>query len=66
MVNLTIDGLKVCVPEGTTIMQAAASVGIEIPRLCYLKRYQRNQCLQSMRCRSTRSQPCCYFLYHSC
>lgn len=37
MVNLTIDGLKVCVPEGTTIMQAAASVGIEIPRLCYLK-----------------------------
>lgn len=37
MVNLTIDGLKVYVPEGTTIMQAAASVGIEIPRLCYLK-----------------------------
>ena len=37
MVNLTIDGLKVCVPEGTTIMQAATSVGIEIPRLCYLK-----------------------------
>lgn len=37
MVNLTIDGLKVCVPEGTTIMQAAACVGIEIPRLCYLK-----------------------------
>ncbi len=37
MVNLTIDGLKVCVPEGTTNMQAAASVGIEIPRLCYLK-----------------------------
>ena len=37
MVNLTIDGLKVCVPEGITIMQAAASVGIEIPRLCYLK-----------------------------
>ena len=37
MVNLTIDGLKVCVPEGTTIMQAAASVGIEISRLCYLK-----------------------------
>lgn len=37
MVNLTIDGLKVCVPEGTTIMQAAASIGIEIPRLCYLK-----------------------------
>ncbi len=37
MVNLTIDGLKVSVPEGTTIMQAAATVGIEIPRLCFLK-----------------------------
>ena len=37
MVNLTIDGLKVSVPEGTTIMQAAATVGIDIPRLCFLK-----------------------------
>jgi len=37
MVNLTIDGLKVSVPEGTTIMEAAATVGIEIPRLCFLK-----------------------------
>ena len=37
MVNLTIDGQKVSVPQGTTIMQAAATVGIDIPRLCYLK-----------------------------
>lgn len=37
MVNLTIDGLKVSVPEGTTIMEAAATVGIDIPRLCFLK-----------------------------
>lgn len=37
MVNLTIDGFKVSVPEGTTIMQAAAKIGIDIPRLCYLK-----------------------------
>lgn len=37
MVNLTIDGLKVAVPEGTTIMEAAATVGIDIPRLCFLK-----------------------------
>ena len=34
MVNLTIDGQIVSVPQGTTIMQAAATVGIEIPRLC--------------------------------
>ncbi len=37
MVNLTIDGLKVSVPEGTTIMEAASTVGIDIPRLCFLK-----------------------------
>lgn len=36
-INLTIDGQKVSVPQGTTIMQAAATVGIDIPRLCYLK-----------------------------
>lgn len=38
MVNLTIDGKKVSVPEGTTIMKAAASVGINIPRLCFLEK----------------------------
>lgn len=37
MVNLTIDGRCVSVPEGTTIMKAAASVGIMIPHLCYLE-----------------------------
>ena len=31
MVNLTIDKIAVSVPEGTTILEAAASVGIEIP-----------------------------------
>lgn len=37
MVNLTIDKIAVSVSEGTTILEAAASVGIEIPSLCYLK-----------------------------
>ncbi len=37
MVNLTIDHIPVSVPEGTTVMEAAASVGIRIPHLCYLK-----------------------------
>ena len=37
MVNLTIDGKKICVEEGTTIMKAAASVGIMIPHLCYFE-----------------------------
>ena len=37
MVNLTLDDLELRVSEGTTIMQAAKNVGIEIPHLCYLK-----------------------------
>lgn len=37
MVNLTINGKAVCVPEGTTILDAAAAAGISIPSLCYLK-----------------------------
>ncbi|MCI2048866.1 MAG: [FeFe] hydrogenase, group A [Lachnospiraceae bacterium] len=37
MVNLTIDGKKVSVPEGTTILDAAAMNGIRIPTLCFQK-----------------------------
>jgi NADH-quinone oxidoreductase subunit G len=37
MVNLTIDRKNVSVPEGTTILDAAKQVGIQIPTLCYLK-----------------------------
>lgn len=37
MVNLTIDKKAVCVPEGTTILDAARSAGIDIPTLCFLK-----------------------------
>ena len=37
MVKLTIDGREAIVPEGTTILEAAASLGIKIPTLCYLK-----------------------------
>jgi NADH-quinone oxidoreductase subunit G/NADP-reducing hydrogenase subunit HndD len=33
-VTLTIDGLSVTVPEGTTILEAARKVGIHIPVLC--------------------------------
>jgi predicted molibdopterin-dependent oxidoreductase YjgC len=34
-VSLTIDGAKVEVPEGTTVLEAAIKAGIYIPRLCY-------------------------------
>ena len=35
MVNLTIDGHKITVPAGTLIVEAAKTVGIEIPVFCY-------------------------------
>lgn len=35
MPNLTIDGHKINVPEGTTILEAARSLGIKIPTLCH-------------------------------
>ncbi len=34
MVTLTIDGFDVTVPEGTSIMRAAAEIGISVPKLC--------------------------------
>lgn len=36
-VELTIDGKKVRVAEGTTILGACATIGIEIPTLCFLE-----------------------------
>ena len=35
MLNVTIDGIKVSVPDGSTILQAAKEVGVNIPTLCY-------------------------------
>ena len=37
MVNLTIDGRKVEVEEGTTVLKAAEKLGIKIPTLCYFE-----------------------------
>lgn len=37
MVNLKINNISVSVPEGTTILEAAKSIGINIPTLCYMK-----------------------------
>jgi len=34
MVTLEIDGQEVTVPEGTSIMRAAADLGIMVPKLC--------------------------------
>ena len=37
MVTLTIDGIETKVKKGTTILQAARELGIDIPTLCFLK-----------------------------
>lgn len=37
MINLIIDGQKITVPEGITILEAAKQAGIDIPTLCFLK-----------------------------
>ena len=38
LVTLTIDGIEVSVPAGTTILDAAAKAGIRIPTLCHDRR----------------------------
>jgi len=35
LIRLTIDGVEVEVERGQTILEAARSVGIKIPSLCY-------------------------------
>lgn len=38
MVNVTINGTKISVPQGSTILEAARELGIEIPTLCFMKK----------------------------
>ena len=42
LVTLSIDGQKVQVKEGTTILEAAKKAGIDIPTLCFLKDINEN------------------------
>ncbi|MGE0225263.1 MAG: NADH-quinone oxidoreductase subunit NuoG [Acetobacteraceae bacterium] len=35
MAKLTIDGIEVEVPNGSTVLQACEAAGIEVPRFCY-------------------------------
>jgi iron-only hydrogenase group A len=37
MINLKIDGMDVSVPKGSTILQAAKELKIDIPTLCYMQ-----------------------------
>ena len=37
LITLTIDGIQVQVPKGTSVLEAARKAGIDIPTLCFLK-----------------------------
>ena len=37
LIDLTVDGAAVRVPEGTTLLQACRAEGIDTPTLCYLE-----------------------------
>ena len=37
MIPVTIDGIKVEVPAGSTVLEAAHAAGVKIPTLCFLK-----------------------------
>ena len=37
MITLTIDGIEVQAPQGSTVLEAARLAGIRIPTLCFLK-----------------------------
>lgn len=38
MVELTVDGNKVEVPEGSMVMHAAQKIGLYVPHFCYHKK----------------------------
>ncbi len=40
MTDLKINGIEISVEDGTTILEAAKKLGIEIPSLCYLEGHQ--------------------------
>jgi len=43
MITLTIDGKPVSVPDGSTILDAARSLGLNIPTLCFLAGVKENR-----------------------
>jgi NADH-quinone oxidoreductase subunit G len=51
MINLTIDGQPIAVPEGATILDAAKQIHLDIPTLCYLKLEKVNYLNQVASCR---------------
>lgn len=42
MINLTIDNKPIAVKQGTTILEAAKSIGIDVPTLCHMNLHDMN------------------------
>lgn len=51
MVNLTINGIEVQVPKGTTILEACRMNGIDVPTLCYDEDLKTTRILPDVHCR---------------
>ncbi|MBU2700981.1 NADH-quinone oxidoreductase subunit G [Sporomusaceae bacterium BoRhaA] len=51
MIHLTINGFKVTVPEGTSILDAAKSINVNIPTLCYLNLHDIKMVNRTASCR---------------
>lgn len=51
MINLTIDGKAVSVPEGSTVLEAAKALNITIPTLCHLDLHDTKMVNKAASCR---------------
>ena len=51
MINLNINNIPVTAPEGTTILDAAKTVNVNIPTLCHMDFHDINMINQSANCR---------------
>ena len=51
MIHLIVNNRPVSVPDGTTILDAAKKLGINIPTLCYLNLHDINYVNETASCR---------------
>ncbi|MFW6298204.1 MAG: NADH-dependent [FeFe] hydrogenase, group A6 [Bacillota bacterium] len=51
MVSVTINGIDINVEKGTTVLEAAKKVGIEIPTLCHMNMHELGAVNQNANCR---------------
>jgi len=68
LVTLEIDGVEITVPEGTSVMRAAALADINIPKLCATDNLEAFGIwlLPPLRCANRRPSRHTSLLYHTC